>query len=172
MFIIDCDCHNYWCSATVLEPYLEGLWKDMFNRGERTGPLGAFPHGHRPWFHPEGFGRADVRPQTEDDNYLIMKEKHLDKYGIDIAIMTGDEPIEASTLANPHYAAALCRAYNDYQIDYWLPKDELPSFTPYLRSKYRDMPLEARKEIEQSFGEIAKKYGYDGSGPLPGEDET
>lgn len=54
----------------------------------------------------------------------------------------------------------------------WLPKDELPSFTPYLRSKYRDMPLEARKEIEQSFGEIAKKYGYDGSGPLPGEDET
>ena len=124
MFIVDCDCHNYWCSATVLEPYLEGLWKDMFQRGERTGPVGAFPHGHRPWFHPEGFGRADVQPQTEDDNYRIMKEKHLDKYNIGVAILTGDEPIEASTLANPHYAAALCRAYNDYQIDYWLPKDE------------------------------------------------
>jgi len=123
MFIVDCDCHNYWCSATVLEPYLDGLWKDMFLRGERTGPVGSFPHGHRPWFHPEGFSRHDVRPQTEDDNYRIMKEKHLDRYGIDVAILTGDEPIEASTLANPYYADALCRAYNDYMIAEWLPKD-------------------------------------------------
>jgi predicted TIM-barrel fold metal-dependent hydrolase len=53
-----------------------------------------------------------------------MKEKHLDKYGIDFAILTGDEPVEASTLANPHYAMALVAAYNDYQIDYWLPKDD------------------------------------------------
>ncbi len=124
MFIVDCDCHNYWCSATVLEPYMEGLFKDMFVRGERTGPRGAFPHGHRPWFHPEGFARHDVNPVEEDDNYLIMKEKHLDKYNIDVAILTGDEPIEASTLANPYYANALCKAYNDYMIDYWLPKDE------------------------------------------------
>jgi len=124
MFIVDCDCHNYWCSATVLEPYLEPTWRDYFVRGEKTGPVGAFPHGHRPWFHPEGFSRHDVRPETEDDNYRIMKEKHLDKYGIDVAILTGDEPMEASTLANPHYAAALVRAYNDFQIDYWLPKDD------------------------------------------------
>ncbi|MDA4635825.1 hypothetical protein NZA98_32885, partial [Escherichia coli] len=60
--------------------------------GEKTGPRGAFPHGHRPWFHPEGFARHDVNPVEEDDNYLIMKEKHLDKYDIDIAILTGDEP--------------------------------------------------------------------------------
>jgi predicted TIM-barrel fold metal-dependent hydrolase len=123
MYIVDCDCHNYWCSATVLEPYLEGFWRDYFVRGEKTGPVGAFPHGHRPWFHPEGFSRHDVRPETEDDNYWIMKEKHLDRHGIDVAILTGDEPIEASTLANPYYADALCRAYNDYMIDYWLPKD-------------------------------------------------
>ena len=53
-----------------------------------------------------------------------MKEKHLDKYDIGAAILTGDEAIEAATLANPYYADALCRAYNDYMIDYWLPKDE------------------------------------------------
>ena len=49
MFIVDCDCHNYWTSATVLEPYLTGVWKDMFVHGKRTGPEGSFPHGHRPW---------------------------------------------------------------------------------------------------------------------------
>ena len=42
MFIVDCDCHNYWCDARVLEPYMDGLFKDMFVRGERTGPPGAF----------------------------------------------------------------------------------------------------------------------------------
>ena len=52
-----------------------------------------------------------------------MKEKHLDLHNIDIAILTGDEPIEVSTLANPYYASALCKAYNDYMIDYWIPKD-------------------------------------------------
>ena len=52
-----------------------------------------------------------------------MKEKHLDPNKIDVAILTGDEPMEASTLANPYYASALVSAYNDYQIDHWLPKD-------------------------------------------------
>lgn len=54
----------------------------------------------------------------------------------------------------------------------WLPKDELPTFTPYLRSKYRDLPPEAMTELEASFARIAKRYGYDATGPSPGEDET
>lgn len=152
MFIVDSDCHNYWCSATVLEPYMDGFFKDMFVRGEKTGPRGAFPHGHRPWFHPEGFSRHDVNPVEEDDNYAIMKEKHLDKYNIDVAILTGDEPIEASTLANAHYANALCRAYNDYMIDYWLPKDSrfwgrslLPRRTQNWRPRKSDVSARIRE---------------------------
>jgi uncharacterized protein len=122
-FIVDCDCHNYWSSATVLEPYLSGVWKDMFVHGERTGPVGSYPHAHRAWFHPQGFSRKDIRPEREEDNFRLMKEKHLDRYDIKVAIMTGDEPMEASTLANPYYASALVTAYNDYQIDQWLAKD-------------------------------------------------
>jgi len=123
MFIIDSDVHNYWCSAEVLLPYLDPYWHDFLVRGEKPGPVGSFPHGHRPWLHPEGFSRYDIKPESEDDNYLIMKEKHLDRYSIDIAILTADEPLEASTLANSHYANALVGAYNDYMIDWWLPKD-------------------------------------------------
>ena len=48
----------------------------------------------------------------------------------------------------------------------------LPSFTPYLRSKYADLPDEARAELEKSFSHIAGKYGYDPAGPKPGEDEN
>lgn len=48
----------------------------------------------------------------------------------------------------------------------------LPSFTPYLRSKYADLPAEARQELETSFARIADKYGFDADGPKPGEDEN
>lgn len=49
---------------------------------------------------------------------------------------------------------------------------ELPAFTPYLRSKFADLPEGARAELEQSFQTIAQKYGYDAAGPRPGEDEN
>lgn len=54
--------------------------------------------------------------------------------------------------------------------DYLTPKD-LPSFSPYLRSKYGDLPPEAMAKLERSFSQIAKKHGYQASGPAPGEDE-
>jgi transcriptional regulator with XRE-family HTH domain len=53
----------------------------------------------------------------------------------------------------------------------WLPSGELPTFTPYLRSKYANLPPSAQREIERSFRDIARKYGCDPNGPHPGEDE-
>lgn len=48
----------------------------------------------------------------------------------------------------------------------------LPSFAPYLRSKYADLPPSAQRELERSFKQIAAKHGYDPAGPAAGEDET
>lgn len=121
--IVDCDCHNYWSSAEVLLPYLDGFARDYFTRGEQPGPPGAFPHGHRPWLHPEGFNRMDVNPRDQAEQFAMMKEKHLDRFDISHAILTGDEALEASTLANPYYAAELVRAYNDWMLDEWLSRD-------------------------------------------------
>jgi hypothetical protein len=108
----------------VLLPYLDPNFRDYIVRGELPGPRGAFPHAHRPWLHPEDFRRHDIRPKTQDDHYTLMKENLLDRYGHEVAILTGEEALEASTLANPHYATALVRAYNDWLVDYWLPKDK------------------------------------------------
>ena len=49
---------------------------------------------------------------------------------------------------------------------------ELPSFTPYLRTKYRDLPDDAYDQIEKYAARIAKKHGVVLNGPTPGEDET
>lgn len=54
--------------------------------------------------------------------------------------------------------------------DYVIPSD-LPAFTPYLRSKYRDLPRPAVEQLERSFRRIAKRHGYQPEGPAPGEDE-
>ena len=124
MFIVDCDCHNEWHSAEVLLPYLEGWWRDCFERGEHTGPKGAFPHAHRAWFHPEDFRRADIKPTSEEGHYTEMRDKHLDPNKIDVAVLTCEEGLEVSTLANPHYASALARANNDWEVNEWLPRDE------------------------------------------------
>jgi transcriptional regulator with XRE-family HTH domain len=54
--------------------------------------------------------------------------------------------------------------------DYVIPSD-LPTFQPYLRSKYRDLPAPAVEELERSFQKTLAKYGYQPDGPRPGEDE-
>ncbi len=56
-----------------------------------------------------------------------------------------------------------------YAVVGWLPPAELPAFRPYLRSKYRDLPPEAVKEIESVFDRVARDYGL--QGPQDGEDE-
>lgn len=48
----------------------------------------------------------------------------------------------------------------------------LPSFAPYLRSKYSGLPASAQRELESTFAKIAAKHGYDPNGPKPGEDEN
>jgi len=55
--------------------------------------------------------------------------------------------------------------------DYTVPT-ELPSFQPYLRSKYQDMPDAAVNELTAAFERIIKKHGYTSEGHQGGEDEA
>jgi predicted TIM-barrel fold metal-dependent hydrolase len=124
--MIDCDVHNDWVSAEVLLPYLEPYYRDCLARGELPGTKGSFPHGHRAWFHPEGYKRADVTPDdgsAAGADYGLMRKLLLDRYHVDYAVLTGEEVEEVSTLGNIYYASALAKAYNDWLIDYWLRLD-------------------------------------------------
>lgn len=59
-----------------------------------------------------------------------------------------------------------------YALAGYTKPSELPAFTPYLRSKFADLPEQARSEMERSFRTIADKYGFDADGPKPGQDEN
>ncbi|GAB3275735.1 hypothetical protein GCM10027449_14790 [Sinomonas notoginsengisoli] len=53
-----------------------------------------------------------------------------------------------------------------------LRESDLPALAPYLRTKFKDMPEGALKEIDDHFREVAKRHGIHlNNGPAPGEDE-
>jgi len=85
------------------------------------------------------------------------------------------EPPKATVLAAlaPHLNLPLADLYVAAGIQ---QPTELPSFTPYLRSRYRDLPASAQAELEQSFRDVMSRYGYGSTngatGPLDGEDEA
>jgi transcriptional regulator with XRE-family HTH domain len=41
----------------------------------------------------------------------------------------------------------------------WIPSGELPSFGPYLRAKYPQLPAEASEEIEAQFEAVSRRHG-------------
>jgi uncharacterized protein len=123
--MIDCDVHIAFDSAGVLLPYLDPYSRDYLERGERGAP--NLPIAPRPWLHPEGYMRTDAIPsggRVPGSDYDLMCEQLLDRFDIDYAILTGDDIIDVSTIANPIYAQALARAYNEWIAEHWLARDE------------------------------------------------
>jgi transcriptional regulator with XRE-family HTH domain len=51
----------------------------------------------------------------------------------------------------------------------WLPKNDLPTLTPYLRAKYGDLPETAVDEVEAFVTRLRARHGQ--HGPVNGEDE-
>lgn len=80
--------------------------------------------------------------------------------------------LERAQLAKPDSdkLRAVARVLGVSESDlFGIPETELPTFRPYLRSKYRDLPAEAVDEIEAVFARVARDYGV--RGPQDGEDE-
>ena len=152
--MIDCDVHNTWNSAQELAPYLAPAFREYLERGELPG-AGAFPAAHRAWLHPNDFKRIDAAPPSgaaTGADYAFMREQLLERYDVDFAILNGEEAIEASTLANPYYAAALVSAYNDWMIEHWLPLD----------SRFRGSLVIAPQDPHAAAREIRRLGGHPG----------
>lgn len=85
--------------------------------------------------------------------------------------------IEAGAVLTPQpntlqaIASALRTPVSDlYAAVGWLPANELPSFRPYMRAKYRDLPPEAMAELDNYLDDLSRRYSFEG--PLEGQDET
>lgn len=106
-----------------------------------------------------GLSVRDVERLADVDNGTIVR--------IEQGAFAAPRPDKLSRMAD---ALGLNLADVFALADYSVPS-ELPSFAPYLRTKYRDLPGPAVAELERSFKRITKRHGFDPSGPARGEDE-
>jgi predicted TIM-barrel fold metal-dependent hydrolase len=109
--LIDTDVHNAFGDMTE---FLPRVWHDRWRFA--AGGVGAIYH------NPRGVLRRDVSPPNgaapaSDPQYLVTD--HLDRYGIDYAILTG--PGVLGLGPDPDYSNAIAAAYNDCTIATWLP---------------------------------------------------
>ena len=110
--IFDCDVHHGTPNRDEWAAYLD----EPYRSEVAEFGLRVLKSGIR---HEDGGLRWDV--QADKPEQVI--EQLLDRYGHRYAILTGNYGCVAGN-PDPEYAAAICKAYNDYTVDKWLAADE------------------------------------------------
>ncbi|MEW9670504.1 amidohydrolase family protein [Ammoniphilus sp. 3BR4] len=141
--LIDTDVHNAMADSKELIPYLPRVWHQQWlESGVGTERSKAFT--------PVGVYRKDANPKegvkpASDPHFLISH--HIERYGIDYAILTGTPVMNAISLCyDPDYGNALASALNDWTIETWLKAD--PRYKGSIHVNFSD-PEAAVKEIDR-----------------------
>jgi uncharacterized protein len=139
--IIDCDFHHVWRS---IDDLLEHMPEPYRTEIARYG-LRNLSSGIR---YEEGGLRWDaVPPQggTPGSDPEYARTHHLDRYDIRFALLTGQTGPTAG-IPDPDYAAAVCRATNDWTLARWIPVDS--RYKMGIHVPLQD-PQQAAREIER-----------------------
>ncbi|MBP1988700.1 amidohydrolase family protein [Paenibacillus eucommiae] len=136
--LIDTDVHNHIGSLT---PYLPKAWHDRYRDV-------GLPYGAQ-YYSSIGTHRKDANPDRggppgSDPQFLISD--HMDRYGVDYAILTGSGVLGLSLDPDPDYGNVLAAACNDRMVDTWLSVS--PRFKGSIFVNASD-PVEAAAEIRR-----------------------
>jgi predicted TIM-barrel fold metal-dependent hydrolase len=119
---IDTDVHER-AEVTALVPYLQPMWRKYVTDYQWV------PDRFLPYSQPTagGLDRADAktpdgRPGGSD--FSLFKQQLLDEYNVERAILTGWLNASALQEGWVEFKTALMSAYNDWQVENWLEKDE------------------------------------------------
>ncbi|MGH2559887.1 MAG: amidohydrolase family protein [Thermomicrobiales bacterium] len=125
--LVDCDIHQTVSKLDDLIPYLPRVYRQQAHeQGIRMAGSGYFNVA-------TDAARTDLATDSDPPtisfremgtSYERLREQHLDLWHVDKALLTGGSVYGASILPDPDFAAALCRAFNDWTIEEWLNKDE------------------------------------------------
>lgn len=122
---IDLDVHHYWSSDADLLPYLAPHWRDYLTGASDGTLMPTNPasvscrHTHGVNKRLDAFGDDGSLPGT---SYELMRTQLLDPHALSRAVLGYDIGLNVA-VPNPHYAAAIASAANDYTIEHWLSKD-------------------------------------------------
>jgi predicted TIM-barrel fold metal-dependent hydrolase len=145
--IVDCDIHPNFRSADDLSPFLSARWRDhwrAYGAHLRQGLSSTLAH---PRMTP-AVARADAWPPgggPPGSDLDFMRRQHLDAYGIEHGMLMCLRPGGCDE-RNLDFAAALCRATNDWQIEAWVRNE--PRLSAGITIPQED-PVAAVAEIER-----------------------
>lgn len=119
---IDTDVHER-AELGALVPYLEPIWRKYIT------DYGWVPDRFLPYAQPTagGLDRADAKPDgggAGGSDLGMLRAQLLDEYNVEYAILTGWLNASAFQEGWVEFKTGLMRAYNDWQIDAWLSRDE------------------------------------------------
>ena len=140
--LIDCDVHHNVPEPDALFPYLPKHYVEYI---QDFGPMmPSLGHTNMPGngARTDLWVGQDQNPLTQPE---IARTKHLDVYDVDIAVLTGG-PYATAVHSDPDYAAAYCRAFNDWTLEHWVSTDS--RFKASIQIAPQD-PLLAVEEIKR-----------------------
>jgi predicted TIM-barrel fold metal-dependent hydrolase len=142
--IVDVDVHER-AALEELVPYLEPQWRRYITE------YGWQPERLLPYAQPTagGLDRADAklpdgRPGGSDLG--LVREQLLDLYDIDVAVLTGWLNATALGAGWPEFKTGLMSAYNDWQVETWLERDQRLVGSVHVNAHD---PVGAAREIER-----------------------
>lgn len=139
---VDCDVHCEPASFDALFPYLSPYWQEFISEaGVRLAAVGSYPRGARISALPDV--RAAGGPAVPA-TYQALEERFLNGSPARQVILNCLTVFHS--YRNPHYAAAVASAVNDWLCQEWLDRD------PRLRASLCVSPLDpvtAAAEIDR-----------------------
>ena len=120
--LVDCDVHHTVEKPDDLFPYLPSHYveyiKDFGTMLSSVGYTNMPVKGVRNELWANGQKR---HPASDVEQ---TRTAHLDACQIDVALLTGSGVYGAAVHPEADYAAALCRAFNDFTLDKWIAADD------------------------------------------------
>jgi predicted TIM-barrel fold metal-dependent hydrolase len=140
--VIDCDIHNAPANNRSLDKYLSERWRRHHQTfGGRSHSGAYYPRANLNAARTDSWPPSGLPPGSDLD---FLREQLLDCWSMDYGVLN---PLNgAGAQLNLDYAAALCRATNDWQIETWL--DPEPRLRASIVVPYEDGAL-AAAEIER-----------------------
>lgn len=127
--IIDACVHHHWASQEDVMAYMSRGWQEYLNQpkvipGVNEPPMPIVPMV--PYHRPDGDMLPDSAPPggPPGSSLELLREQHLDRHGIERAVLAHDVAMYTPLTPNPHLAREISRAANDWTIDRWLSEDE------------------------------------------------
>src|SRR5918912_205421 len=135
--IADCDIHPYPKSIKKdLFPFLPQRWQAHYEtygmlrrQGFQSGP--AYPKGQPDAARRDAYPPSGGKPGSD---LAFMRKQHLDPNNVRLGILN---PLQSGQgLQNADFAAAYCRAVNEWQIAEWTSKE--PRLKASVMTHYED----------------------------------